>query len=282
MVNESDYRELVRQVAYEQAKLSSSAFFVSGDDHLRVRTFGSLASVTVSLELRFLGADGRLNAWAETHTPNSDRTEATSLHTLGEGFLLTAQLRASVGAPRVGQLFAVVDIIRGRTGAVIPIATLLQGYVTSSSRLAWPGSPMRDSVDGPGVIRSITGTNPAAGAEWQETVPTNARWRFHSLVARLVTDATVANRSLLVTFDDGATVVAMAGANNSQAASLTVDWALIAGAVGATSAGNQRFLTHTPGLMLAGGFRINSVTLNLQAGDNWAAPQFLVEEWIED
>ena len=96
----ADYRELVRQVAYEQAKLSTSSFFFDGQDRLRLRTFGSLAGVILAVEGRLLGADGRLQAFAETHTPASDRTVATSLYHLGEGFLLNVSLRASTGAPR--------------------------------------------------------------------------------------------------------------------------------------------------------------------------------------
>jgi hypothetical protein len=85
---------------------------------------------------------------------------------------------------------------------------LLQGYVTDTSRLSFPGSPIRSSIEGPGVLRSITGTNPAANAEISETVPTNARWRVHAIRFTLVTDANVANREVALTLDDGAAVFA--------------------------------------------------------------------------
>lgn len=259
-----------------------ASFYVTGEDHLRLRTFGSVASVVVALEGRFLDAAGRVVAFGERHVPASDRTQATTLHTLGEGWLLNAQLRASTGSPRRGQLFAILEVVRGRTGAVVPLATLLQGYVTDTSRLAWPGSAIRDSPEGPGVLRSITGTNPAAGAEVNETVPTNARWRLRSTLVSFVTSAVAGNRVPVLTINDGSADVVRAGLYTTIAASQTtiITWGSFGASYGPSATG---VVTVFPSdVWLQGGWIVKTVTAGLDAGDNYAAPQLLVEEWIED
>lgn len=281
-MNTQDYRELVAQVAYEQAKTSTSAFFFDGQDRLRIRSFGSLGSVTVSLEGRFLGADGRVQAIQRDHTPNSDRSAATQLFDLGEGFLLNLRPRASGGTPKVGQVYVFLEVVRGTDNTVQPLATLWAGYVTDTTALGFPTSDPIRSVDGCGVLRSVTGTNPAAGVEITETVPTNARWRLQMFSVVLVTSATVANRSPGLIIDDGATTMfasdpgAVVPASQTQVftagnasqrlpvVALVQSWALPSECV------------------LMAGARIRTSTLLLQAGDDWAAPQMLVEEWIED
>lgn len=276
------YLELARVVAMQTAKLSTSAFYITDDDSLRLRTFGALAGVTLALETRIVGPDGVVQAGGDVHTPNTDRTEKVTIHDVGEGFLLSASLRATAGAPRRGQVFAILDLVRGSTGAIQPLAMLLQGYVTDSSRLGWPGSPVQASADGPGVIRSITGSDPAAAAEILETVPTNARWKLLGFRATLVTDANVANRLPRLVVDDGSAILLRAESINFQVASTTMaHWAAVGLAKIATASQDPQW-GFPVGLALPGGFRLGTSTVALQAGDNWSAPQLLVEEWIED
>lgn len=259
-----------------------NAIYLSGEDNLRIRSFGSLASTVLALEGRLLDLDGNVIPIVETHTPSTDRTMVTTLHTLAAGFLLNLQLRASSAAPRRGQVFAIVEIVRGRLGAVQPLGVIIQGYVQDTTALAWPGALIESSVEGCGVIRSITGTDPAAGAEISETVPTNARWRLIHARALLVTSAVVANRTASWLIDDATNVVIQQYGNFNQAASLTVTYS--AGAFGTFGATAGAFIDVAlpPDLILPGGFRIRTATLSMDVGDNWGAPQLLVEEWIED
>jgi len=277
-----DYRELVKAVAYEQAKLSSSAFFLDGQDRLRIRSFGSLGSVAVSIEGRLIGADGRVQAFERIHTPNSDRSIATSLEDLGEGILLSCRARASSGTPKVGQVYVILEIVRGLGSIIAPLATLWSGYVTDTTPMGWPSSPTIRSIDGPGVLRAVNGTNPAAGVEVTETVPTNARWRLQQVAVALVTDATVANRFSVLILDDGASITYISDPGAAQTAGTTITY----------TAGNasQRLaaivFVQSWGLpsecTLQAGSRFRTSTTNLQAGDNYGAPNYLVEEWIED
>jgi hypothetical protein len=259
-----------------------SAVYLTGEDRLRLRTFNSFAGVELALEGRFLSLEGRVEPFAERHVPNTDRTLATTTHPRGEGWLLGAQIRASSGAPRRGQCFAMLDVVRGQTGAIQPLQLLTKGYVTDTTPRAWPSDEPEDSCEGPGVIRSITGTDPAAGAEVSETVPTNARWRLMAVFVQFVADANVANRNPFLIIDDGATTLLEIGSSTSITAGQTIN--LNYGAVGGNAApgSNGHVISIPPDLYLMGGFRIRTATTSIQAGDNFGAPQLWVEEWIED
>ena len=259
-----------------------SAFYFSGDDHLRVTSFNSAASVALVVEGRFLTLDGRIEAFQDRHVPNTDRTSATSAFPRGPGWLLDVQVRASSATPRRGQCFVLLEVVRGLSGAVIPLATLLQGYVTDTSRLAYPGAPLEAMTSGAGVLRSIAGTDPAANTEISETVPTNARWRVHAIQFTLVTDANAANREVALTIDDGTTVFARIPSGFTHVASTTIVYSAFHHAPRNTAAQDTTKNFPLPRIDLQGGYRLATVTTARQATDNYGAPQILVEEWIED
>lgn len=185
------------------ALAAGRGLYLSGDDHLRITTFNAATGVTLAIEGRLLDEEGRVNVIGDRHVPNTNRTTANTIFRLPKGWLLDVSVRASVGTPLIGQCFAVVELVRGFSGAVAALAVLAQGYVTATPRLGWPGSGVRESVDGPGVLRSIAGTQPGAGAEVSETVPTGARWELLVAYLGLTTSATVANRNVGLTLDDG-------------------------------------------------------------------------------
>jgi len=261
--------------------VGTEALYVSGDDHLLVTTLNAAAGVTLTIGGRSLRDNGSIHVFQERHVPNTDRTAATTVIRLPCGWLQNLTIVASGGTPLYGQTFVRVDLFRGDNTGRTSLATLVQGMLTAQQRLAWPGSPLTSTHERPGGIRSITGTNPAAGVEISETVPTGARWRVLGLVFTLVTDATVANRDVNVLIDDGTNTLLQLGAGSSQTASTSRLHTLI------NSGANPGILTSaTPVLgtipfLLLAGYRIRTSTVNLQAGDNYGAPQLLVEEWLE-
>src|SRR3954467_4562200 len=185
------------------ALLDAPGLYLTGEDHLRLTTFGGVAGATVVLEGRLVTIDGRVVPLAETHTPNSNYTSKANTFALAEGVLTNVQLRASSASLLGGGVFAVLEVVRGLTTNAQALATLLQGYVTTNARLAWPGSPIQASTAGAGRLRSITGTDPAANVEISETVPAGVRWRILTLAATFATDATVASRVPALVIDDG-------------------------------------------------------------------------------
>lgn len=260
----------------------AGALYIGPDNALRVSSLNSATGVRLTVAGKILTADGAVRSFVFEHVPNTDRTLATTSHQPGCGWILNAHVVASSGTPRRGQCFVRLQVIQGFTGATISIGTVLQGYVQDTSARAWPGSPIEASTRGPGVIRSVTGTDPAAGAEISETVPTNARWRLLAIRFTLVTDANVANRRPNLSLDDGTTEVARSLITADATAGATFHYSYQMGVQSQAGSGNY-FNAHLCAQhALPGGFRIRTATTNLQVGDNFGAPQLLVEEWIED
>lgn len=258
------------------------ARYFTAEDNLRIASMSRVLSVEVTVRLRWLLPDGTVQASVERHLPASNRVYSTQDIPTPEGWLIGAEIHASLFAPRIGECWVVLDVVRGSGAQALVLDTVLQGYVTDTSRLAFPGSPLRSSIDGPGALRSITGTDPAAATEISETVPTNARWRLLAFDVALVTDATVANREVVLTIDDGATVLIEVPSAVAHAASLTRRYSFARGVQRATPAASTVISAPAPDVALQGGYRVRTVTTGLQAGDNYGAPQLLVEEWIED
>jgi len=155
-------------------------------------------------------------------------------------------------------------------------------YITDHKVIQWPPGFVESSVEGPGLLRSITGTDPAAGSEITETVPTNARWRLRGIRFELATSADVADRRVLLIIDDGASVFTAIVVEAIQTADLTraYNFYSIAPRESVFTVGNIESPLPED-LMLLQGWRIRTSTVNLQAADDYGAPQRLVDEWIE-
>ena len=254
-------------------------FLTGGEDHLRVESWNSLSGVRVAVHGRWQSARGGVRPFAFAHVPNTDRSRAQSDHALEEGFLLNLSVFASSGSPLLGQTFVSIKLIRGITGATIVLGVLLQGYVTGEQHLGWPGSPIESSTQGEPLPRTIIGTNPAAGSEISETVPTGARWNVKGMRAQLTTDATAGNRFPEWQYVDGGTILVAAIPSTVQATGSTKEYVMFHGAAPAAAPLGQALVFAIPEVFwLPAGFIIRTVTSNFAAGDNWTAPALSVQE----
>lgn len=263
------------------ALMGTEGLYVTGDDHLLLTVSNSLAGVAVALSGRQLHKSGDVVPFSEPHTPASDRSATTRVARLARGWLQHLTVTVTTGAPIGGQTFARVDLVRGEGAGRIVLATLAAGYVTARNGLAWPGSALRSSIEGAGALRSITGADPAAGAEVSETVPTGARWALRALRVTLVTDATVANREVALTFDDGVTVYAEYPSSVNQTATQSRAYTASPAGVRGGAATSLAIMIATAPIVALSGHRIRTLTTGLAGGDNFGAPQLDVEEWIE-
>lgn len=232
----------------------------------------SYSSASLTLQIRGLNDNEMINA---VHATSNDRSLASSVVAVSSPpHLLT--VRCSSTVVKHGTCFVRISL---RVEGVV-VALLFADYVTDTSAPAYPNGNIVSSTEGRGLLRSITGTNPAANTEFSETVPTGALWRFISLSAILVTDANVATRSASIAFGDGVANFAFSGASGAHGANLT--WRYVFADVGAGSTGSTTAnLIVTPAeIMLMAGYTISSVTAFRQVGDDWSAPQLFVEEWI--
>lgn len=210
------------------------------------------------------------------HTTNSDRSLATSVIQISE-IPLNLTLRTVETDVQRGECYVKVSL---RAEGVV-IALLCAGYISEAGTPAYPNGKIESSIEGPGLLRSITGTNPAAGVEISETVPTGALWRFISLKASYNPDATVATRQPRLNFDDGANIYMQSGVGGQPTASSNQVFTWANFGAEDNSAGTANTQCIPSDIYLPAGHRVITVTTSIQAGDEWSAPQFAVEEWIQ-
>lgn len=262
--------------------VSPFQFATSGEENLRIESVGSLTGVRVAVHYRYWTPTGGIQANTQFHTPHSDRTIARSDFQLGAGALLNLTVFADAGSPHIGQTFVRIQIVRGLSGATIVLGTLLQGYVTGSQDLGWPGSPIQSSIEGGGVLRAVTGTQPAAGQIISETVPTGARWELLAIAADLTTSAVAGDRRprLHVTRAAGRVAASPQAGVQPPSKTQTHYWETgVPLAVELTDNANVAGLP-VPTLLLAGE-SIQVFVDTLAASDQWSAPRLSVREWLE-
>lgn len=261
---------------------SPSQFYLTGEDQLRIVSANSLTGVQLTIQARVANAAGEIVPQRWSHTPNTDRSTRTDDVGLGTGSLLNVTVFASAGAPRIGQTFVMVQLVRGSGAVAIVLGTLLAGYVTATQALGFPGSPIVNSLEGGGVVRTIQGSTPAPGAEFSETVPTGARWQLLAMQASLATSATVgARRPIVVWSVNGAQVGTSAQVVDVAASQAGVfNWAQGMPLAAAIYAGIN--VVGLPlDLQLLAGDSFASQTANMKAGDQWTLTRYVVREWLE-
>jgi hypothetical protein len=258
--------------------------YVDDDDALVVQAASSQTAEAVTVNVRLLLPDGRLEDNQFIVRPANTRAVTRVVFPLSQGFMLSASAVAAVAFTR-GQTFARIYLQRGASGSGQPGQSLFADYVTTQVAAAYPNGRLLSPTEGPGYVYTIASSVPGAGNDWSLGVPVNARWRIRAIQATLVTSAAVANRQVSIQVINAAGVSMKGGALTAQAASLTVSY---------TGMGIAPFVAANPGLqviplppdLIINGQSgivhvIQSATLNLQGGDQWSAGIALVEEWLD-
>jgi len=255
-----------------------SAVYVTVDDDLVLRFQDIVPSSTIRVNTRLLLPDGRVQTGVHSIATSGIRTFLTLVVDLAEGWLLSAAVELAATGIAVGRVFATLSLrVGGATG--FPAQELVAGYLSSVGVLSWPHGRHDTHLAGRGAYRTVTGTDPAAGAQSSETVPTGAVWRLLAWTAVLVTDATVSNRQGALLLDDGASVFASCVQGGAQSASQTITHSYMPGGNDAI----EGFRINGPiphECLIPQGYRIRTAMDGFQAGDNWGAPLMHVEEWM--
>jgi hypothetical protein len=201
--------------------------------------------------------------------------------TLGEGFLLSITISLySVAVPDPGVAFFDVLVQRDLPEFLGCFWQLFSDYYTSAHLPSWPNGRTINAQEGPGHLRSITGTTPAAGAEISETVPANVRWRLIMGNAVLTCSANVANRNISFVIDDGVNILYRYISNTNFTAGSTGRHVFASQNLQGNVDASGQNLSIPDNLFLGAGYRFRTVTGGLQVNDQFSAPQYLVQEWV--
>lgn len=239
---------------------------------LRIESWSNSAR---TLQLRGFTKDQLIS---HDHTTNADRSVASDDFDISDVPLML-QVSPSTGPVRRGECYVRITLLM----AGFPVGRLITAYLTDGKTLTWPPGVHEGFTEGPGYLRALDGTNPAAASEISEAVPTNARWKLKGLRFQLVADANVADRRVFLIIDDGATPALHVFVSQTvQTAGLTRQYYFAPYNYQPTAQGSEIYVPIVEEIILFQGFRIRTSTTNLQAGDDYAAPTLLVEEWIEE
>lgn len=257
-------------------------FITDDDDNLRIVSVNSKTGVTLTIQGYRIDRAGVKVPFTYTHTPNTDRSVKTESFKFGAGALVSLNVQAAAGSPLVGQSFVIVQLIRGLSAATIVLGTLLQGYVTTTQGLGWPGSPIVSSTAGEPLVRNVAGTIPAAGVDIVEAVPAGARWELVSHFVVFTASAAVINRLMSYVTRATSNPTRLMAGNASVAASET--WSLQWGPNLPLANDGGFFIAEAPlpdRTIMAAGDTFGTFTPNMQAGDHFSFNLYVVREWLE-
>lgn len=133
-----------------------------------------------------------------------------------------------------------------------------------------------------GNLITVRVDSPAAGAEFELTVPAGRVWRLISLRCLLTTDATVQTRLTNLDFLDGSDIYLSTGSSGGVPASTNGSVTLAPGTPPFNaSATDLQWLGAPNNLLLRPGDIIRSRTENIVAADQYSQIVLRVEEWVE-
>ncbi len=256
------------------------------------------------------------------HNPNTNRTLSQSRFMLGfEGTLTGVEVVATSGEPDSDVYVRVVleddmqiergTLFRGymdafssphgsggkpvkatwylRIDTMSSMSTspdlVLRGTFLSKKRTAagWTGTD-EPSTGGSGKLIQYTGSQPAAGSQNAETVPTNARWEILMIKTRLVCSATSASRVVDLFFNSvgGSNTYMAIPSGYSQTANQDCGmtykhWGIASDT--ARDANNLKMNLPTNIFLLASE-QFVTATASMQVNDQFDAPLYTVREWL--
>lgn len=201
---------------------------------------------------------------------------------LTEGYLLSLAIN-SMNANARGQTFVRAYLIRGisSVNAPQPYEVLVADYATILGAVGWPNGRQLYPTEPPGNLISFVGASGGAGLDWAVTVPGISRWRVQSVVGLFTTSVAVAARTVrLQILDNIGVPVYETGNNNVQAAGLVIRYSYGPG-TGTFQSGPASFVASLPeAMVLDGGWKIQTVTDNIDVADQWTFIRVVAEELV--
>ncbi len=157
------------------------------------------------------------------------------------------------------------------------LTLLAQGTCGGMFGVAWPQSLPQNSMQSDGVVLTVNGTNPAAGAEVSDVVPDNQVWELLGIDLFLDTDANAADRTcrLDIQFEGQIYITRIAGATMQANEEHSLEF-IPGGTTQTTVANETQEIALPPKLFLPAGTVIATTTTNIQVGDNYGTPHYFI------
>jgi hypothetical protein len=262
-------------------------YYCSGAEVLRVTIYSLISNwraLTLSGRTWDL-ASGRRDPFFEVvHDHDQLPARGTVFnYTLPAGALLNVRIGVTNNAVSPGMVFVRLQLVLGRGATGVVLSTLAQGYVSLTSDVAWPGSPVTSAGDGPGFLTNVgwgSATGPLRG---QTTVPTGFKYEVVAANASFVASALAGNRSLHTQLiDSGGTNMFTGSGADVIGPGSGVSVNLLPG-MGPTQI-NVASVVHLPwpsGLALREGLVIRLFVNNEQAGDALTLNGLLVRRFLD-
>jgi hypothetical protein len=133
-------------------------------------------------------------------------------YTLPAGRLLNVRIGVDSTELPPGLVFVRIQLALGRGATPVILSTLAQGYVTLTSDLAWPGSPIAPAGDGRGWVTNIGWQLATGPLRVTQTIGQGRRALVVAAQVSLTTSAAIADRSLHTQLLDGGGSVMFTGA----------------------------------------------------------------------
>lgn len=269
-------------VTFDSSDVSpANGVYITPADTLFMTLWSLLASQIVQISSRIILPDGTIsfNVWQYITLGNRQNERAT--FNLPEGFLISLNVIALGSGLQRGSLFVAVQIQRGAFGNFLLGQTLCQGYVTQQSNVFYPGAQNGYAFEGHGRIRTIVGTTPGPTSEISETVPAGAIWRLMTFNFSILTSAVAGNRECALQVTDGLNVYVQMNPAALTAPSNGVNFHYGDGMAFTSNINNDLNAPIPRELYLTAGLIIKTHTTSIGAGDQYTAPTYMVEEWLQ-
>lgn len=279
---EFQFATLPPEISFQTVKVPPPAWlYVGPDDRLIIQVSNAAPNAVIYMSVRLMLPHGEVIPNYYQFTLPAAPGEAMWTIPLPESFLLSVTFVSS-STVRSGACWLRCILMHGSGGGASHAQGIAAGYLAYRSFLTWPYPRFQNPVEGPGRLRVIVGTDPAAGWQIMETVPAGARWRLLALTATLATSAVVIDRMVMLRLDDGVQTWWMSVPSFLHPAGFIAPYNFAIGVPARVSAPPGYIQDALPDrITLAAGWRFRTDTVNMDAGDNWGAPVYYVEEWVE-
>lgn len=159
---------------------------------------------------------------------------------------------------------------------------LCSGFVYAQKGISYPTASNIDSIPGRGLFREFAGTNPAAGDEIVETVPNGRLWHIIAIQFTLVAAVAAFSRRphVFIIGSGGGEYDFFSSIDQITGETKTYTAAAV-GAVPDETDANKIIIAIPNNLYLPENSMIRTRTTNIQAGDNYSAPNIMIEEFFQ-